>query len=352
MTFWTLLGSHRLAVVLMLAVAVTATLGGTLPQSMRFSPDELRDWQAGWGWLRGALATLRFSDVYGSFWFWGLCAMLLLNLAVGMLQFVLRRPAWSRPHVWGVLVGHGGLLMLVAGGMASALTSFGAHLELAQGEVWYGTPDKLSRDRGRAEPLDVALRLDRIAAAVAVGSHLRELRLGLTWQVGGGLPQQGETVANRPLDVAGHRVHPDNTFGHAAVFERQLPDGERRLLLVNFPLSRADWGKPRWTAERRQSLETRGKIRHYRFYLEGDPVRLNMAVTHGPKTLFDGWLTPGDSVVVDGEQMRLREVRPWAGLYLARDRGVAWAFAGMALAIGGFFVALAWPRSSSTAGAR
>lgn len=347
---WTLLGSHRLAVALMAALAIAAMLGGTLPQSVRFSPDELRDWQAGWGWVSGWLATLRFSDVFGAPWFWALCVLLLVNLVTGMLQLALRRPAWRTLRFWGVLVGHAGVLLLVAGGMASALTGFGAHLELMQGEVWHGNPDKLSRDRGRAGPLDVVLRLDSIVADVQHGSRLRELRLGLTWQEGGGPPRQGDTVANRPLDVAGYRVHPDNTFGYGAVLERLLPEGERRLLLVNFPLSRAEWGSPRWSAERNHSLETGGKIRHYRFRLEGEPARLEMVVAHGPNTLFDGWLTPGDSVVVDGEQVRLREVRPWAGLYLARDRGVAWAIAGMALAIAGFFLALAAPRPSGGMG--
>lgn len=345
MRFWILLGSHRLAVVLMVLLAATAMLGGTLPQSMRFSPDELRDWQAGWGWISGWLATLRFSDIYGSAWFWGLCVLLALNLGVGTLQFVWRRRAWRALRFWGVLAGHSGLLLLVAGGMASTLTRFGAHLELMQGEVWYGTPDKLTRDGGRAEALDVALRLDTVTADVAESSHLRALRLALTWQEGGGLPQRGDAVANRPVNVAGHRVYPNNTFGYGAVFERGLPGGEQRLLLVNFPLARSDWGSRRWTAERNHTLETHGKIRHYRFRLEGEPVRLKMEVNHGPNRLFEGVLQPGERVVVDGETLFLREVRPWAGLYLARDRGLPWVFTGMALALGGFLVALVrpWP---------
>jgi len=345
MKLWTLLGSHRLAVVLTAALAVAAMLGGTLPQSVRFSPDELRDWQAGWGQVSVWLATLRFSDVFGAPWFWALCVLLALNLATGMLQLVRRQPAWRTLRFWGVLAGHGGVLLLVTGGMASALTGFGGHLELMENEVWQGTPDKLTVDRGHAVPIDVTLRLDRVVADVAAGGGLRTLRLDLSWQESGGPPQQRTAVTNRPLDVAGYRAYPNNTFGYGVVLDRLLPEGEERLLLVNFPLGKADWGSERWAVEHKHTLETRGKFRQYRFRLEGEPARLKMEVIHGPNTLFDGWLMPGDSVVVDGEQMRLREVRPWAGVYLARDRGVRWVFTGMALAVAGFGVALTASRS-------
>lgn len=341
---WRLLGSHRLAAALMALTGLAAAIGGTLPQAPRQTAEELDAWQRAWGFAATALDALGLTNLFATPWFWGLCVLLLANLAAGMVQLALRTSSWRTPRPWGVLAGHAGLCLIVGGGMGSALTGFGAHLELTEGEAWHGEPGKLVTDRGRSGPFPAALRLDRIAVELGEGARLRTLRLGLGWQEQGGTPQQGEVAANRPVIVAGYRVLPANTFGHSAVLERRLPDGERRILLVNFPVPRAQWGAPRWEAERSHTLESRGRVRYYAFRLEGEPVRLRMTVNRGAQALFDDWLRPGETVAIEDERVTLHPIRPWAGLYLASDRGAPWVFAGMVLAVGGFLLALAAPR--------
>lgn len=332
---WRAAGSHQVAVALLAVLTLVIALGGTLPQSARLAPDELQGWQQEWGAGSGWLESLRLADVFGTPWFWGLCLLLLLNLTAGTLQLGLRRR-----RAVGLLLGHGGLVLIVAGAMVSALSGSGAHLELTEGEVWDGTPGKLVVDRGRPEGFAGVLRLDRVEAALAQGTYLRELRLALSWQEHGGAPQQGEISANRPASIGGHRIYPDNTFGHSAVLERGLPDGSRRLLLVHFPLPRAEWGAEAWRAEQSRALNVGSETRHFQLALEGEPARLHLVVSRGVERLFEGWLRPGDSTTVGGEHMTLRQVSPWAGLYLAADRGAPWVFAGMVLAVAGFFLHL------------
>lgn len=337
MRLWRLLGSHQLAATLSGVLALLAALGGTLPQTARLSPQERQGWQQEWSASSGWLDSLHLSDMFGAWWFWALCTVLLLNLLAGTLQLTLRLRTVSTLAGWGLVLGHAGLLVIVAGAMLSARSGFGAHLELTEGEVWRGAADKLVVDRGRADGFDGVLRLDQVDAAVGQDSRLRELQLGLSWQEANGEQQQGVISANRPATVAGHRIYPDNTFGKSAVLERLLRDGSRRLLLVHFPLPRAQWGSPRWQVEHNRALNVGAEIRTFRLRLEGEPVRLHMTVSRGAETLHEGWLQPGDSVTVGGERMTLRQVSPWAGLYLAADRGAPWVFAGMLLAVTGFF---------------
>jgi len=333
---WHLLGSHQLATVLLGVLALLAMLGGTLPQTARLNPQERQGWQQEWSASSGWLDSLRLSDVFGAWWFWLVCALLLLNLVTGTLQLMMRLRGRREPGMWGVALGHGGLVLLIAGAMASAVSGFGAHLELTEGEVWSGAPNKLVVDRGHADEFSGMLRLDKVEAVVEQGSRLRDLRLAVSWQEAGGAAQAGEISSNRPLHVAGYRIYPDNTFGHSAVLERVLRDGSRRLLLVHFPLPRAQWGAMNWQVEHGRAINTGDEIRSFRLRLEGEPARLHMNVSRGAEQLFEGWLNLGDSAEVGGERMTLRQVSPWAGLYLAADRGVPWVFAGVVLAVMGF----------------
>lgn len=334
---WRLLGSHRLAAVLLALVAAVAVLGGTLPQSARLSPQERQGWQQEWSASSGWLESLRLADVFGAWWFWLLCVLLLLNLVTGTLQLMMRLRSQRELGMWGVVLGHGGLVVLIAGAMVSAVSGFGAHLELTEGEVWSGAKNKLVVDRGQEGEFAGMFRLDKVEAVVGQDSRLRDLRLVVSWQETGGAAQVGEISSNRPVHVAGYRIYPDNTFGHSAVLERVLRDGSRRLLLVHFPLPRAQWGAPNWQVEHSRAINTGDEVRSFRLRLEGEPARLHMNVSRGAEQLFEGWLRMGDSAEVGGERMTLRQVSPWAGLYLAADRGAPWVFAGMVLAVVGFF---------------
>ena len=344
MMAWRLLGSHKLAVALLIVLAVAAVLGGTLPQSVRLTSEDQQGWQQEWGSSTGWLEILHLSGIYGSPWFWGLCLLLLLNLSAGTLQLIMRHRPWRQFHTWGVVLGHTGLLLIVAGAMGSALSGFGGYLELTEREVWQGEANKLNIDRGRFPGFEAVLRLDRVIAELGAASNLQTLHLLLSWQEESGTPQHGAISTNQPIGVAGYRIYPGNTFGYSAALERHLPSGERRLLLVNFPVPRDQWGSAQWQAEQSRAIHVGYEIRHFRLRLEGEPARLHMLVRRGAEQLYEGWLVPGDSIEVGGEQMILRVVAPWAGLYLAADRGAPWVFAGMLLAVAGFLLHLAWPR--------
>lgn len=349
------LSSHRLARWLIGLLALAVMLGGSLPQRPRLSPDDLSAWETEWGQGVALLDGLQLSHIFGAWWFDALCLLLMLNLLLGTLTCLRRRLGEARTcarplpqalGLWGSPLAHLGMLIMLGGAYLSALGGFGAHLELSEGELFSGEAQKLRVDRGRytAGQFKAALRLDRVGIELREGGHLRDLQLELTHQKDGGQPRRMTLETNAPFGLGGYRFFPNNRFGYSALCERRLADGERRLLLVNFAVPRAEWGQP-WRVDNRRSLTGADGPNYYRLTLHGpeSPV-LALAVSRGPKELFSGHLEPGQSAEIGAETLTFIGIRPWAGLYMAADPGQPWFFAGLLLMLGGFVLHLAHRR--------
>ena len=79
---WRWLGSHGTAGILLGVLALICALGGTLPQSVRLEPEQLRGWQETWG--GGWMDSLRLSDIFAAPWFWAVCALLFVSVWWGV----------------------------------------------------------------------------------------------------------------------------------------------------------------------------------------------------------------------------------------------------------------------------
>ncbi len=106
-----------------------------------------------------------------------------------------------RVGLLGVPLLHLGVIILIAGAALNASGRFAAHLELSEGEIFAGQPDKLivesEGDRSNHAPA-FRLRLDRLHVAIGEGKHLAELQAKLTVR-DNGVIYHAEVEVNHPL---------------------------------------------------------------------------------------------------------------------------------------------------------
>ncbi len=372
---WQLLASPRLGALLLALLALAAAAGGSLPQSERLAPAELDAWQASWPLLSKTLDWLGLSRVYASGWFAVLCAALGTNLLAAMAVHGARMLAWLRGEappthrmdgtgalpqglarhfaardesrrqefaLFGVPLLHLGFVMLVAGVALNTPARFGAHLELSEGEIYAGQPDKLLLETG-SDPVgipDFRLRLDRLHVDLEAGKHLTGLRADITLRDKEGVYRDTVEV-NRPHAVGPYAVYLDKNIGHTAVFDRLLPDGRHDRLLVNFLVSSPAGWKESVPLQRDEIVELDSQPILYRMVLTpGDRPAFQLEARQRGKVVFNGRLAPGESADLGAYRLSFLGTVPWAGLYLSADPYLGLVFAGMASLLAGTLLQL------------
>lgn len=373
--WWRWLASARLGLALLALLALAAIAGGTLPQLGRLTPDELNAWQTSWPLLAQALQWLGLSSVYGSWWFVALYLLLVVNMAAAMLAHGGRIFVWlrgeARPthrmagegqapsffarqidaqhnfpfHRVGLLglpLLHLGVIALIAGATLNASGRFAAHLELSEGEIFAGQPDKLivesEGDRSNNAPA-FRLRLDQLHVGIGEGKHLSELQATLTVRDRGAIYHAAVEV-NHPHAIGPYSVYLDKTLGQTAVFDRLLPDGRKYRLLINFPVSIATWGGDT-PLQRGEMVELDGAPIFYRMALTpGKNPEFELETQQRGKITFNGRLAPGQIADLGAYRLIFLGTVPWAGLYLSADPYLGLVFAGMVMVLGGVLLHL------------
>ncbi len=368
--FFRLLASPDLALALIGGLVLAAIAGGTLPQSSRLSPQELDAWHQAWPVASLWLERLGLADVYASTGYSMLCVALVVNLLAGTVAHVAYLSAWFRGETptrtlslsslpptlaslqdagpsgqhrggWG-LVGlplfHAGIVIIILAAAAHASQRLGAHFELAEGEVLSEAKGKLLLDRDTHLPdgeLGFRLRLDELRVEMEGGRYL-ELQARLSLQQAGGPLQQQTLAMNHPARIGGYQIYLDKNVGQTALFERTLPDGQRRSLLINFNQPRESWGSKQ-PLERDEVMMFEERPVNFRMALTpGDDPRFRLVAERRGKAVFDGMLAPGEVADLGVYQLKFIGTAPWVGLYLASGQLVQWVFAGFVLALAGF----------------
>jgi len=372
---WRHLASARLGLLLLALLALAVVAGGTLPQLGRLSPAELNAWQTSWPLLAQMLQWLGLSGVYAAWWFAALCLLLVVNMAAAMLAHGLHVLAWlrgeARPShrmagegpapsalvrqidalqgsllhrvgLLGVPLLHIGVIALIAGAALNTSGRFAAHLELSEGEIFAGQPDKLivesEGDRSNNAPA-FRLRLDQLHVVIGEGKHLAELQAMLTVR-DNGVIYHAEVEVNHPHVVGPYSVYLDKTLGQAAVFDRLLPDGRKFRLLINFPVSIAAW-ETATPLQRGEMIELDGVPIFYRMVLTpGQYPEFQVETQQRGKITFNGRLMPGQMADLGAYRLVFLGTKPWAGLYLSADPYLGLVFAGMAMVLGGVLLHL------------
>jgi len=377
--FFRLLASPDLALALIGGLVLAAIAGGTLPQSSRLSPLELDAWHQAWPLVSLWLERLGLADVYASTGFFALCVALVVNLTAGTLAHVAYLSAWFRGETpnrtlsltalpptlaslqdagpsgqhrggWGLAglpLFHVGVVIIILAAAAHASQRLGAHFELAEGEVLSEAKGKLLLDRDTHLPdgeLGFRLRLDELRVEME-GGRYRELQARLSLQQAGGPLHQQTLAMNHPARIGAYQIYLDKNVGQTAVFERVLPDGQRRRLLINFMMARDSWGKST-PLKRDEVMMFEERPVNFRMALTpGDAPRFHLVAERLGKPVFDGSLAPGDVADLGVYQLKFIGTVPWAGLYLASGQMVRWIFAGIVLALAGFALhLLVFPR--------
>lgn len=370
-----ILASARLGLGLLALLALAAAAGGTLPQLGRLSPAELNDWQTSWPLLAQTLQWLGLSGVYASWWFAALYLLLVVNVAAAMAVHGLHTLAWlrgvsgpshrmagegevpvaitrqadalagSRLHWLGLLgvpLLHLGVIVLVVGATLNASGRFAAHLELSEGEIFAGQPDKLiveSEGRRGNKALDFRLRLDRLHVAIGEGKQLAELQAMLTLRDNGVIYRSALEV-NHPITIGSYALYLDKTLGQTAVFDRLPPDGRKYRLLINFPVSPSAWGTVT-PLQRSEMIELDGVPIFYRMTLTpGNNPEFRLEAQQRGKIIYNGRLEPGHTAELGGYRLVFLGTVPWAGLYLSSDPSLGLVFSGMAMALSGTLLRL------------
>lgn len=371
------LRAPRVIVAEILAVAVAAVLGASLPQEGVASLAELEALRA-----RGPLVTFlvdRFAldHVFRSTWFVALTLLASASLSIVVKEQVQRlRAQWSQRPTEGqfqraplrteferparsALEAHGGrrveirthgrlglagsplfhvgLLLVVVAGALRALFAAEAAVDLFEGETLEPTASAWAAQWPGmlAGPIRLAapVRLDTVRATRYDSDDLRELTVRVSIQRDSGLSEE-EIAVNRELWVPGGRLYLGSDFGPTAMLEWQesgKPPVRRAIMLRSVEKGRYETASPGPGASRmylRAEVDRAGNR----------PAAIEVRVTGpgGVPLLFSGFLRPGQEISVPGgATLTLHGVPFWARLRGSRDPAVWLAYTGFALALAG-----------------
>ncbi len=371
------LASPGLNLLLLGLLTLAMMAGGTLPQSRRLTSADYNDWRNRWPNLSEWIEWSGLGDVYAAPWFAALALGLTLNLAAAMALYLLRVRAWRAgksppthqlqgqgkvpPHViaatgfrrdgvhltgtaglWGIPVLHAGIALIIIAALVIRSERFAAHLELAEGEIFHGQPDKLVIDGNRETTPEMrfGLRIEALEIVVAEENQLRELNARVSVREPGKTDRLELLRVNAPLEVGDHQVYLDKTFGWTAVFDRVRPGGEQVRLLINFPASKTQWARlAPLTRQTTVSLDNYPLVFDMAL-AAGDSPRFSLAAAQQGVNVFNGKLAPGETADLGHYQLTFRGIIPWAGLYLTRDSGTSVIFAGYVMALVGALLPL------------
>ncbi|MBI2899631.1 MAG: cytochrome c biogenesis protein ResB [Planctomycetes bacterium] len=151
---WRWLTSLPFSVAILAVLAVGTALGTFILQGQ---PDAMLVKKYG-AKLARAFDKLGLTDIFHSFTFRGLMAILAVSLGLT----IVKRRAW-RFSEWGLLLAHGGVIVILIGGLAGALWGRKGFIGLREGEtakhIWLR--DALGRQTEEKLELDFGIRLDK-----------------------------------------------------------------------------------------------------------------------------------------------------------------------------------------------
>lgn len=139
----------------LLTALLLATVAGTIV--LQGQPPESFDAKYGPA-LGPGLRLLGLDDVFHSFPFRGLLAALALSLAC----VVVDKRAW-RPSEWFFLFNHGGIVVLIAGGLAGMLGGVKGFIDIREGQTAtsFAVNDRFGNRTGEVRALEFGLKLEK-----------------------------------------------------------------------------------------------------------------------------------------------------------------------------------------------
>jgi len=405
-SLWQFFASVKLAIVLLILLAVASIIGTLIPQGLAPAA-----YEAHYGQLAGLLMRLRFTGLYHSLWFLALLLLLAANTIVCTLsrlpakwrrafrsasgettlssvlamkikgRFGRNAPAASVASDIGAALAsrhysvsskpggdrtvllarkrrlghfgsdtvHLGLLVILAGGLVSGLGGFRTQLALSEGET------------AQVPQAPFAVRLDKFETEYYPQGAIKDWKSTVTVVEGGRPVRKGIIEVNHPLSFGGFSFY-QTSYG----WDWSKPRLEVVITKTGDPAFsrtvRVGVGQ-RVPVEDKDVTEI-GVVRFVPDFVigEGNTVQTRSEAPNNPAALIEGW--KGEEKVFTGwvfanfpdfTQMhsgpetdlhfvlKSYEAPQYSVLEAARDPGVVLIWAGCVLITGGFFLAFYWP---------
>jgi hypothetical protein len=366
------LRAPRTIVTTLAAVAVSGMLGATLPQRAA-DPERWARWTREWPRLAAAAARLDLDRVYDSWWFLALVLLSGASLAIVLLEQWRRLPsAWRAPPLaafesatyraefdravrgesgstvrpigrlgaLGSPLMHTGIALTLVAGVVHVLLATVAQSDLYVGETVGVRPE----DWGVQWPgwLASPIALDRPVTLTEyvpdVDADGATRMLSATFGSGRDAAPQ-RTAINDPARIGPVAIYIDARHGPAAFVIIQ-GGGEELRRVVLLREGPGGHGATEWL---RDGTELRFRAEEERGAL---PDRVEVRAMRRGVLLGSGTLAPGQELVFpSGPRLSLAGVRWWSRFTARRDPSVPVAFAGLALALLGAALSVAFVRA-------
>jgi cytochrome c biogenesis protein ResB len=319
------LASVALAVPLLVLIAVATVLGTVIPQGMNVElASSLPDW------LRGLNATLQLNDIFHSWWYLSLLAL----LGISLLAITIKRV----PVVWqqrgkgiaiGILLAHAGVLIFLGGAIFSGSSGFRYYTKLIEGDVKVlpALPFVIKFDRFDLEyysSKDLADAGTRTRVARKQESTLSLYKHGSAFQ-------QITTAPGRPVKVRGVTLLPDQTnIGWVfSLVIRSPNDYEKVVPILPWAPELISLGKSTQRILAHKVTTSEAAKSGTNEVVKPDQVEVFLLDQESGESRSLGYASVATPVTVNGYTITPWNIRPYTGMHIYQRQGTS-------LLIGGF----------------
>ena len=345
------LASVTLAIPLLVLIAVASVLGTVIPQSKNVAlaatlPE----------WVRGLNDYLQLNDIFHSWWYLSLLAL----LGISLLAITIKRV----PVVWqqrgrgiaiGILLAHAGVLLFLGGAIYSGTSGFRYYTKLIEGDVKVlpALPFVIKLERFDLEYYPGVSNADEGSGqrvARRQESSLSLLRHGSVFK-------QMSTAPGQPVQVDGVTLLPDpKDIGWAFSLVLRSPnDHEKVIPIMPWAPQLVRLGKSTQYIVAHQVTYSKAARSGTNEVPEPDQVEVFLLEENSePRSL--GFTSETTPLSVNGYTVTPWNIRPYTGMHIYQRQGMPLVIAGIISLISGllitFFLGRRTLASAATIGGR
>jgi cytochrome c biogenesis protein ResB len=329
------LASVALAVPLLVLIAAATILGTTIPQGKNVALASSMP-----EWVQGLNVYLQLNDIFHSWWYLSLLAL----LGISLLAITIKRV----PVVWrqrgagialGILLAHAGVLVLLGGAVYSGSSGFRYYTKLIEGEVKVlpALPFVIKFDRFDLEyyPGDAS------ADATTSPRVARRQDSTLSLYRHGSAIQQITTAPGRPVQVHGVTLLPDQTnIGWAfSLVIRSPGDYERVIPIIPWAPQLIRLGITTQYIIAHQVFTTESTKTEDEGIVKPDTTEVFLLEEgNEPRSL--GYASEANPLSVNGYTITPWNIRPYTGMHIYQRQGMPLVISGIVCLMAGLLITL------------
>ena len=244
---------------------------------------------------------------------------------------------------WGTILLHGGMLLVVAASLFHFALERRGFVQIIEGDSFFGKKDEFLVHEegpfvGSFHP-DFALGLDSVSSSCYSNGDIKSLESFVKVVDDKQNISVKSISVNQPIEVSGKTVYQSMSNGYtvALILEKDgkkipayfLLDRVRRfdqpyIGTSDFPVTDYLVSMKFFPNENRTSFELQNP-------------KLLLTITQNGTTVFNGTLSPNDTINVAGNTMLFSGIRQWSGFIVTESYGVPFVFVGFGMMLVGLF---------------